>query len=85
MKFAKVYLTRSIHLKVSRVDAIHEFFLYFRLIIIGVEFIRKEPRRAPRHVIQSTALEGLAQGPYVAGGVGFEPWPSAGHGIEHYH
>ena len=33
----------------------------------------RKQRRAPLHVIQATMDEGLAQGPYVAARVGFEP------------
>jgi len=33
----------------------------------------RQPRRAPHHVIQTTASEVIAQGPYVASRVGFEP------------
>jgi len=32
-----------------------------------------QPRRVPHHVIQATASEGLAQGPYMVARVGFEP------------
>jgi len=35
--------------------------------------IAKQPRRVPHHVIQATASEGLAQGPYMVAKVGFEP------------
>ena len=31
------------------------------------------PRKAPHHVIQATANEGLAQGPYVVASLTFEP------------
>ena len=33
----------------------------------------RQPRTAPHHVIQITAIEGLVQGPYVAATVKFEP------------
>ena len=33
----------------------------------------KQPHRAPHHVIQATTIEGLAQVPYVAARVVFEP------------
>ena len=33
----------------------------------------RQPGRAPHHVIQATTSEGLAQGPYVAARVRFEP------------
>ena len=33
----------------------------------------RQPRRAPHHIIQATMSEGIAQGPYIAAKVGFEP------------
>ena len=33
----------------------------------------RQPRRVPHHVLQATTSEGLAQGPYVAAKMGFEP------------
>jgi len=33
----------------------------------------RQPLKAPHHVIQAIASEGLAQGPYVVARVGFEP------------
>src|SRR6218665_551915 len=33
----------------------------------------RQPRKGPHQVIQATMSEGLAQGPYVAARVGFEP------------
>src|SRR6218665_40713 len=41
-----------------------------------------QPHRAPYHVIHATMSEGLAQGPYVAARVGFEP---ATFLTEHHH
>ena len=41
-----------------------------------------KPCRAPRHVIQATTSEGLAEGPYVAARVGFEPVTLQIQGIE---
>ena len=42
--------------------------------ITGVEFLAaRQPSRVPHHVILATTSEGLAQGPYKAARVGFEP------------
>jgi len=44
----------------------------------------RQPRSASHHVIQSTTSEGLAQGPYVATRVGFEPATFRTEGTEHH-
>ena len=41
--------------------------------ITGVEFNRKAATQGAHHVIQAITSEGLAQGPYVAVRVKFEP------------
>ena len=38
-----------------------------------LNLITRQPRSAPHHIIQATTSEGLAQGPYMAARVGFEP------------
>jgi len=38
-----------------------------------VNLTAKQPRKAPHNVTQATTSKGLAQGPYVVAGVGFEP------------
>ena len=45
----------------------------------------RQPRRPPYHGIQATTSEGLAQGPYVAARVGFEPATFHTEGTEHHH
>jgi len=42
----------------------------------------RQPRREPHHAIQATVSGGLAQGPYVAARMGFEP---ATFHTEHHH
>ena len=45
----------------------------------------REPHRAPHHVIQATASEGLGQGHYVAVRVGFKLAIFCTEGTEHHH
>src|SRR6218665_2942606 len=51
----------------------------------GVEFNCKAATQGAHHIIQATKSEGLAQGPYVAARVGFEPATFCSEGIEHHH
>jgi len=45
----------------------------------------RQPRRALYHFIQTTASEGLAQSPYVATRVEFEPATLRNEGTLHHH
>ena len=47
--------------------------LYERRLLQESNLTARQPRRAPHHVIQAAASEGLVQGHYVAARVGLKP------------